>query len=262
MNLRKIIDKELFFIIILIFIILLFIKNINFFKNLYFLPNMNFDKRLTKKVYNYCSDDSIGYIHDITKKFNIKNNPKVVNFDIQPDPSWVFLNTSKPKSDKYIILLNYIKNPKTFFYKEGRFYVGNKILNASGIKEIQFLSKDQKPIKINGKLQIYKLEVGTFNFKNFDELDEENFKLKKIYHQNLTNNNYIDNKYLLDKEILDFGGRGVLNLIKIFDERNNEINNIEKIKVNLINKISLNDYEILDNFKNKCFYLKKNGWNN
>ena len=49
-----------------------------------------------------------------SKKFNITNNPKVINFDIHPDPSWVFLNTSKPKSDKYLIVLNYIENPNIF----------------------------------------------------------------------------------------------------------------------------------------------------
>ena len=68
MNLRKIIDKELFFIIVLIFIILIFIKNINFFKNLYFLPNTNFDKRQTNDY------DKNQPLRSNYKKTRLKNN--------------------------------------------------------------------------------------------------------------------------------------------------------------------------------------------
>ena len=63
---------------------------------MYFFSNTNFDKRFTNKVYNYCADDAIGYIYDITKKFNIRNNPKVFNSDIQPDPLG-FSKYLKPK---------------------------------------------------------------------------------------------------------------------------------------------------------------------
>lgn len=259
MSLKKIIDKELFVIILIIFAILIFVKNINFFKNLYFLQNLDFDKRITTKVYNYCNNDSVGYIHDITKKFNITNNPRVINFDIQPDPSWVFLNTSKPKSDRYLILLNYVESPNIFFHKTKKNFRSEKILNAAGIKEIQFLSKYKNPIKINGNLQLYQVKVGTFNFKNFDELEKNNFKIKEIFELKLNDNNYINSKYLVNKEISDFGGRGVLNLIKIFDNQGNEVREIDKIKVGLINQISLNNYQILDSFENKCLYLKKNG---
>ena len=259
MSLKKIIDKELFFIILIIFVILIFIKNINFFKNLYFLSNLDFEKRIITKVYNYCNNDSVGYIYDITKKFNITNNPKVINFDIHPDPSWVFLNTLKPKSDEYLILLNYIENPNIFFHKINKIFRSEKILNAAGIKEIQFLSKNKKPIKINGNLQLYQIKVGTFNFNNFDELEKNNFKLKKILKLKLNDNNYSNSKYLVNKKISDFGGREDLNLIKILDNQNKEIEKIDKIKVSLINQISLNNYQILDNFENKCLYLKKNG---
>ncbi len=42
MSLKKIIDKELFFIILIIFIILIFIKNINFFQKLIFSSKFRF----------------------------------------------------------------------------------------------------------------------------------------------------------------------------------------------------------------------------
>ena len=142
MNIKKIIHREFFITIVLILIIVLFLKNINFFKKMYFFSNTNFDKRFTNKVYNYCADDAIGYIYDITKKFNIRNNPKVFNSDIQPDPSWVFLNTSKPKSDEYLFLLNYVENQKVSFEKKGDFFINKNIVNASGISEIEFLSED------------------------------------------------------------------------------------------------------------------------
>ena len=259
MTLKKIINKEFFFFIIITFIIFIFIKNINFFKNLYHVAMSDFDNRMINKAYNYCGKSSVGYIYDITKKFNITNNPKVINFDVEADPSWVFLNTSKPKNDEYVILLNFIENPIIFFQKREKFFIGQTALNAAGIKEIQFLSKYNKAIKINGNLQLYKVQVGTINFKNFDELGKNNLKPKEIFKLDLNNNNYINYKYIVNKEIPNFVGRDSLNLIKIIDSQNYKIKEIDKIKVTLLNQISLKNYQILDSFKNKCFYLKKNG---
>ena len=259
MTLKKIINKEFFFFMIITFVIFIFIKNISFFKNLYLVAISDFDKRMINKTYDYCGKSSVGYIYDITKKFNITNNPKVINFNVEADPSWVFLNTSKPKSDKYVILLNFIENPIIFFQKKKKFFIGQTALNAAGIKEIQFLSKYNKPIKINGNLQLYKVQVGTINFKNFDELGKNNLKPKEIYKLDLNDNNYINSKYIVGKEIPNFVDRDSLNLIKIFDNQDHKVKEIDKIKVTLLNQISLNSYQILDSYKNKCFYLKKNG---
>lgn len=259
MNIKKIIHKEFFIIIILVFVIFLFIKNINFFKNIYHFFSQDFEKRFTKKAYNYCAKDSIGYIYDITKKFKIRNNPLIINSDIQPDPSWVFLNTSNPKSGKYVILLNYIKNLEVDFKKKKNFFVNSQIVNASGIKEIEFLSKSGRRLKIDGTLKLYKIKVGTYNFKNFNKLSEKNVNLKKIDNLKINMNNFTEGKFKINKKIINFGGRGTVNLIKVFDNQNSEIEKIEKIRISLINHISLDDFEILDNFENKCFYLKKNG---
>ena len=259
MNIKKLIRKEFFIIVILIFVIFLLIKNINFFKNLHQFISLDFEKRFVKKTYNYCDEDSIGYIYDITKKFNIQNNPEVINYDVQANPSWVFLNTSKPISTEYIILLNYIKNPKVLFKKKKNFFTANNILNTSGIDSIQFFSKNGRSLKINGKLELYKIKLGTYNFQNFDKLNENNIELKKINSFKINSSNYVDGKYSINKKIPNLGGRGTLSLIKITDNKNFEINEVANIKISLINQISLDNFKILDNFKNKCFYLKKNG---
>ena len=100
-------------------------KNINFFKKMYFSAILILTKDLQIKSI-IIADDAIGYIYDITKKFNIRNNPKVFNSDIQPDPSWVFLNTSKPKSDEYLFLLNYVENQK-YLLKKKEIFLSIKI---------------------------------------------------------------------------------------------------------------------------------------
>ncbi len=259
MNIKKIIHREFFITIVLILIIVLFLKNINFFKKMYFFSNTNFDKRFTNKVYNYCADDAIGYIYDITKKFNIRNNPKVFNSDIQPDPSWVFLNTSKPKSDEYLFLLNYVENQKVSFEKKGDFFINKNIVNASGISEIEFLSEDGKYLEINGYVKLYNIKVGTYNFKNFENLLEKDISSKKIDEFRLKSNDYINGKYKINKKNESFGGRGNINLIKVLNNQNSVIKKIKKIRISLIHQVSLDDFEILDSYKNKCFYLKKNG---
>ena len=74
----KIPNKESIILIIL-FIILL--NHFNFFKNFYFLVNRDFSTRLNN-VYQYCNNESVGFLFYIKKKYEIKQNIPIKNYKI------------------------------------------------------------------------------------------------------------------------------------------------------------------------------------
>ena len=100
------IKKKSQIIVLLILIIALSIKT-NFFKNLAQVSLYKFDDRIINR-YGYCSDESIGYLLYLKKKYQIKDNPKIVNYIHTPQVNWAIINTKKiNKNSKQLILLNY-----------------------------------------------------------------------------------------------------------------------------------------------------------
>ena len=65
-------------LLILISIIVLSIST-NFFRNLYEVIEHKFDDRITKK-YDYCTGESVGYLLYIKKKYQINDNPDIINY--------------------------------------------------------------------------------------------------------------------------------------------------------------------------------------
>jgi len=97
--------------VLLILIIVVGIKT-NFFRNLAEVSLNKYDDRI-KIRYGYCGDESIGYLLYLKKKYQIKDNPKIVNYRQNPQVNWAIINTKIiNKNSKKFILLNY-PGPKT-----------------------------------------------------------------------------------------------------------------------------------------------------
>ena len=134
--------------IILVILIIFFSVKIDFFKSFYNIFSKNYDERIGT-VYDFCFEEGIGYLRYIKKKFNIKDNPKIINYVHVPSNNWAIINinTINKKSDK-IIFLNYpgpeekielqkIKN-NLYEFKNVEFYKDK----YSKIKEIEIISKN------------------------------------------------------------------------------------------------------------------------
>ena len=65
-------------LVLLILIIACAIKT-NFFRNLAEVLLFKFEDRIENK-YGFCSEESIGYLLYLKKKYEIKDNPKIVNY--------------------------------------------------------------------------------------------------------------------------------------------------------------------------------------
>ena len=76
-----------YFILIVIFFSL--IKSTNLLKNVYFVKVYNYDTRITKN-YNYCEDESVAFLHFLKSKYKLNKKVKIINYEIHPNPEWVF----------------------------------------------------------------------------------------------------------------------------------------------------------------------------
>ena len=85
------IKKKSQIIVLLILTIAVGIKT-NFFRNLAEVALHKFDDRIINK-YGYCSGESIGYLLYLKKKYQIKDNPKIVNYTHTPAVNWAIVNT-------------------------------------------------------------------------------------------------------------------------------------------------------------------------
>ena len=93
--------------LILLILIIICAININFFKSVYLIIKNKIDDRITSK-YKFCGEESIGYLLHIKKKYQIKDNPKIINYIHTPSVNWTIINTKKLiKDSKKLILLNY-----------------------------------------------------------------------------------------------------------------------------------------------------------
>ena len=83
------------------------------------------------------------------------------------------------------------------------------------------------------------------NIKNYSKLGASTFgPLKK------------NQLYVLGKNNINFDDHDSLKFIKF--DNNFDDNSITEVRLYLGNKIELSKYKILDNYKNKCFLIKKN----
>ena len=93
--------------IIILLLIAFFLLFSNFFLNIQNIFTNDFNKRV-ENVYGFCGNESIGYLKYIKKKYQLYDNPKIINYTHTPDVSWAITNPKNiNKESKNIILLNY-----------------------------------------------------------------------------------------------------------------------------------------------------------
>ena len=90
---------------LLLIVFLLLISN--FFYNIQNIYVNNFDKRI-EDIYGFCKNESIGYLKYIKKKYELNNNPKIINYIHTPNVNWIMINPKKLNfKSKNLVLLNY-----------------------------------------------------------------------------------------------------------------------------------------------------------
>ena len=234
-------------ILVLLILIIICGINTNFFRNFAEVILHKFDDRIVNR-YGFCSGESIGYLLYLKKKYEIKNNPKIINYVHTPNVNWAIINTKNiNKSSKKLILLNYpgselkinLKkiNNSLFELSSAYFFSKDKF---SKIESIEILNNSNNFKKINWKLDLLTIDkygnkkiVKGFNIKN---IFTESLKIKlDILNKNLN---------LSEKKLL----------FKIKNKNSTQIENLQ-IYLILKNKYILEDFQIIDKINN-CYYVE------
>ena len=231
--------KYLKFKFVLLFLILFsFIYKINPIKNFSEIISYKLPKRL-ENIYGYCGGESIGYLKYIKKEFKLNANPEIINFEHTPPNLWSIYEAkfNNYKSDKKIVLN----------------YPGKKIqVNLASLGDNIFEFKDPYYFstisnninKIYSKktdLKIDYLEFYKNNYSNNSNL----LKKSKLGHMDLSD-------YKLGINLEEFEIQEKRLFIKIIS---NEIyDKSSEIKLELENKLDINDYEVIHSHKN-CYFL-------
>ncbi len=237
--------KKTQIIVLLILIIVLGI-NTNFFRNLVEVIVYKFDNRIINK-YGYCSNESIGYLLYLKKKYQIEDNPKIINYIHEPQTSWAIINTKIiNENSKKLILLNYpgpeirinLKkiNGNLFEFQDSEFFSDK----FDKIESIEIFNNSENLEKINWTINILtidksknKKKIKVLNVKNFLN---ESLKIKlDLLFENL---NLIGEKFY-------------------FEIINKDISKFKNLQLHIVlkNKYILKDFQIIDR-KDNCYYIK------
>ena len=229
-------------VLIIGFLVLIFIFNQNLFRKLYNIINIDHVDRLSN-VSGFCSDDSIGYVLSLKKKFKFKFNPQVINYeDSVPDSNWAIYDTNLKNNYDYKILLNYPYELSIKFTPAGNyFYSKDTSKYATGLSGIIFDLKVEN-INLNSKIIIYRKNYGS--------------KKKEIIYKKLFNELIYSNELIK----IDFNTRKINNIYKpimleIQNLDENKTQNINSIKIILKNEFDLKNFKIIDSYQN-CYYIK------
>ena len=90
---------------ILTVLIIIMFSQMNLFKKIYFVFTRDYETRLVNS-YEYCGKESIGFLSDVKKNFQIDYRIPIVNFTSSPNSSWYYNNLKNIKNKK-VIFLNY-----------------------------------------------------------------------------------------------------------------------------------------------------------
>ena len=231
--------KYLKFKFVLLFLILFsFLYKINPIKNFSEIISYKLPKRL-ENIYGYCGGESIGYLKYIKKEFKLNANPEIINFEHTPPNLWSIYEAkfNNYKSDRKIVLN----------------YPGKKIqVNLASLGDNIFEFKDP----------YYFSTISN----NINKIYSKKTDLKIDYLE-FYKNDYLDNSNLIRRSKLGYG---------IFKEHKLQINleefEIEEnrlfikiisnkfygkssvLKMELENRLNINDYEIIHNYEN-CYFL-------
>ena len=239
------IKKKSQIIVLLILTIAVGIKT-NFFRNLAEVALHKFDDRIINK-YGYCSGESIGYLLYLKKKYQIKDNPKIVNYVHVADANWAIVNTKIiDKNSKKLILLNYpgpeIRidlekiNSNLFEFEDAEFF-SNKF---DKIESIEIVNNSKNFEKINWKIDIVTIDKSR-NKKNIKAFDIKAFLGESV-------------KINLEVffENLNLGGKKFY-----FKIKNGNISRYKNLQLKIIlkNKYILENFQIIDSIDN-CYYVR------
>ena len=229
--------------LILLILIIIFSINTNFYKNLYEIISHKFDNRITK-TYGYCNGESIGYLLSIKKKYQINDNPKIINYIHTPRVNWAIINTKKinQKSNK-LIFLNYPGSNSTVKLKK----ISNNLFELvdayffqdkfSRIENVKILNSSTDSKKLNWTVNVYTIDklINKENIKTLEAKKNSNVKLKVNLDMNLN-----------DEQKLYF---------EIDNKDNINLDNLQ-LKVVLKNKYILENFQIINKHDN-CYYVEK-----
>ena len=234
-------------VLVLLILIIICGINTNFFKNFAEVILHKFDDRIVNR-YGFCSGESIGYLLYLKKKYEIKNNPKIINYAHTPSVDWAIINTKNiNKSSKKLILLNYpgselkinLKkiNNSLFELSDAYFFSKDKF---SKIESIEILNNSNNFKKINWKLDLLTID----KYRNKEIV--KGFNIKNILTESLKIKLDIPNKNL------NLAGKKLL--FKIKNKNSTQIENLQ-IYLILKNKYILEDFQIIDKINN-CYYVE------
>jgi hypothetical protein len=231
-------DKKI--ILLLIFIIFFTIK-INFFRNLVEVISSPHNKRITQ-TYGHCGNESVGFLIYLKNKYNILDNPKIINYKHTAGNKWAIVNTNNINNhSNKIILLNHPGDE----FKVSLSKISDQLYE---LKDLDFLS--------NKFLSIIDLEISNENLVN------TNIKmLLEIYTVDIYNTKKTikildinDLKTSLQISINEFDkGNKLFFKIKDLVKKNDNFDFSFLLK--LKNKYNLKDYKIIEKNSN-CYYIK------
>ena len=226
------------FLIIIFFLIFVFIDKNDTYKKIYNILNQKLEKRLLK-VNGNCKRNSYGFLKFIEKKYQLKKNPKIINYSIIPNTIWSIYDVRKKEDNKHRIFLNYQDKLSLNFSKfKDRFISDKNIINTSGINTITFdLSSD---INLNHEIEIYKIK------------DKQKISIyKEKINKKLTKNDHIN--IALETDLINSRWEPIY--VKLYDLDEINLKKIKKITLSLKNKYLISDYEILEQIEN-CYFIK------
>ena len=225
-----------YFILIIIFFSL--IKSTDFFKKIYFLNTYGYSARIAKN-YSFCKKGSIPFLHFLKKKYKLNQKIKTIDYDINPSSDWVLFNLNNDNiyKDK-LILLNYKRQEKIQFLKLKKgLYASQEIPPHYFTIKKAIFSTNHNINKINVEIsnraedQIKILLSKDFIFKDQSkeidlnlDLEQQNIRLGKLF-------------------------------IKISNKENN-LKNIEEIKLIVVPNYDLDNFRILEKVDN-CYFLER-----
>jgi hypothetical protein len=234
-------NKNLLSYLIISFLILILIYNNNLAKKTYKILSIDYNDRINN-IYGFCRKESVGYLKYIKKKYNIKNNLKIINYHVHAPAAWSINNPQNKTIDNKFILLNY---PEIFDIKfsndnKGSWHKNQNIQYSKGINYIYF-NLNKNNIKINGSVEIIKKSLNKEKIIHSFKINQIVINKKKIYESYLSNdlNSRWDPVYLR---------------VKLTDKRNFKY--INSISINLKNKFDINKFKIIDKFES-CYYVSK-----
>ena len=91
-----------YFILIIVFFPLIGVTN--FLKNVYFVNKDGYDKRV-KESYSLCKDESVAFLLFLKSEYKLDKRVKIINYEIHPNPEWVFFNLNNENIDKDKLIL-------------------------------------------------------------------------------------------------------------------------------------------------------------